>query len=397
MEELENIMNFKYINNKKISPIIIPLLDNIIKGEKYVSKDKKICFDPIMSRINVLSQVPKSKIHDSKFLPKDIVEFIDNDSLYNFQFQCKIKNRDINIYFVLFEEITEKIIYELKQYTKMIYIWFYVIDSYSNKNCSKNLNLYIYLTPFQKFLPSNLLKSLDSEHVNTAFTTGCKAFTEMVIFRKEEWFKVFIHETFHNFGLDFSDMNIDNINDKLRNFFNVNIDFNIYESYCETWARIINCLFYSYVSHDESNNKKEIMKSFYKNMKIEMYHSLIQCIKIINFMNLTYNLITSVSSENKIVCNYLYKEKTSVFSYYITTCLLMNNYHEFLDWCKENNTNILLFNKTLSNVDGFIDLIVKTSKNSNIIKNIKICEEYIFNEKIKLNDNMKMTILNIYE
>ena len=114
-------------------------------------------------------------------------------------------------------------------------------------------------------------------------------------------------------------------------------------------------------------------------------------------MNLTYNLITSVSSENKIVCNYLYKEKTSVFSYYITTCLLMNNYHEFLDWCKENNTNILLFNKTLSNVDGFIDLIVKTSKNSNIIKNIKICEEYIFNEKIKLNDNMKMTILNIYE
>ena len=357
-------------------------------------KKKTICFDPIITKINVLSQIPKSKIHDSRFLPKEIVDFINDDSLYFFQFHCIINNREINIYFVLFEEITEKIIYELKHYARMIYIWIYVIDIYSSKNCSKNLNLYIYLTPFKKFLPSNLLKPLDAEHVNTAFTTGCKAFTEIVIFRKEEWFKVFIHETFHNFGLDFSDMNLNEMNNKLTNNFNVDINFNVYESYCETWARIINCLFYSFLS---SNNKRDIMKSFYKNMKLEVCHSLIQCIKIIYFMNLSYDLITNVSSENKTICNYLYKEKTSVFSYYIITCLLMNNYHEFLHWCKENNTNVLLFNKTLSNVDSFIELITKTSKNSNIKKNIKICEDYIFNEKIKLNDTMRMTILNIYE
>ena len=30
--------------------------------------------------------------------------------------------------------------------------------------------------------------------------------SEIIIFRNEEWFKVFVHETFHLFGVDFSNM-----------------------------------------------------------------------------------------------------------------------------------------------------------------------------------------------
>ena len=56
-------------------------------------------------------------------------------------------------------------------------------------------------------MPDSNIDIIDQIHVNTGFTTTCPVDSEIVIFREEEWFKVFIHETFHNFALDFSDMN----------------------------------------------------------------------------------------------------------------------------------------------------------------------------------------------
>jgi len=86
---------------------------------------------------------------------------------------------------------------------------------------------------------------------------------------------------FHNFGLDFSDMNLSSVNRKLKDHFNVNVEFNLYESYCETWARIINTIFYSYFSVlDNLNPKKKYFKTqFYLNIKKRGISFIISVIK----------------------------------------------------------------------------------------------------------------------
>jgi hypothetical protein len=275
-------------------------------------------------------------------------------------------------------------------------MWMYMLDSFSVKKCSKILDLYIYLTPFKKELPDNQLVTLDSEHVNTGYTTGCREQTEIVLYRKEEWFKVFIHETFHNFGLDFSDMNLSSINKCIREIFNVNIEYNLYESYCEVWARIMNTMIYSYFSlpNKHRSNPETFRNTFKENMKIEAYHSLYQSLKILTFMDLNFKLITEKSKDNIEICNHLYREKTSVFSYYIITSLLMNNYINFLGWCVKHNNILLQFRKTPGNLDKYIEFIKESCKNPHIKKNIKKLEK-IIGKTDNISKNLKMTIIEI--
>ena len=148
-----------------------------------------------------------------------------------------------------------------------------MLDSLSSAKCSKNLELYLYLTPFKKELPDNQMTILDAKHVNTAFTSGCRENTQIVLYRSEEWFKVFIHETFHNFGLDFSDMNLSSVNKRIKDIFNMNIEYNLYESYCETWARIINTMFFTYFSipDKEKDNQRMFINLFNENSWIFYY------------------------------------------------------------------------------------------------------------------------------
>ena len=84
-------------------------------------------------------------------------------------------------------------------------VWLTIISKISSPNCSKELNIFVYFTSLKKELPESQHMILQANNVNTAFTTTCPVNSDIVIFRQEEWFKVFIHETFHNFALDFSD------------------------------------------------------------------------------------------------------------------------------------------------------------------------------------------------
>ena len=72
------------------------------------------------------------------------------------------------------------------------------------------------MTPIKKVLPSSPFVILSPTHANTAVTTTCTADGEICLFRKEEIFKVFIHETFHSLGLDFSSMSNTALNSKMK-------------------------------------------------------------------------------------------------------------------------------------------------------------------------------------
>jgi len=400
-------LRYDYLTDNTSDDIIAYFYSLLTEADEYV--DKKTtgkCFQYNLTKIHMISQIPRPTTMDSHFFPKKIRTYIDDNAAYNIQFTCTIKGRLINIYFVLTNEIKPGEYDTLEKYVHMMYMWFYILNDCSSRKCSKTVSIFIYFTPFEKQLPDNQLHIVGTEHANSAYTTGCKEHTEIVLYRKEEWFKVFIHETFHNFGLDFSNMSMDGVNKKLKDIFNVNIEFNLYESYCESWGRLINTLMYSYqsirqkikpYSHGKMSKMLTTFKNnFKKDIQRECEHSLIQAIKILHFLDLKYNYIVDKNDQHISICNYLYKENTSVFSYYIITSLLMNNYSRFMDWCSKNNNLLLQFKKTPGNLDSYMSFIDNCCKNTKILRNISTIEKCFSNDDYILLRTLRMSINDVH-
>ena len=376
-------LSYEYVNMSEIDDIMKHMHSLFVSADKYVSKKmngNEYTFS--CSKLTVVSQIPFANAYSNYFFPSEIKKYIDLHACYQLHYTCIINKRKINTYFVICDEFIQKEIEKYNKYMKQMYMWIYIVNKYASSTCSKEVNIYLYFTPFRKELPSNQLIPIGPRHVNSAYTTGCKEATEIVIFRKEEWFKVFLHETFHNFGLDFSNLNMSSTDEMLRNIFNVNIEYKLYESYCESWARIMNSMFYSHLRCSiENNNTKYTLEcfkmNFHESMMKESIFSLYQGSKILDFMGLNFQHITGKSADNINICNYLYKENSAVFSYYIITGLILNNYISFLKWCDTNNTNFISFHKTPSSVDKYVDYVKAITKNKEIKKNINGITETI--------------------
>ena len=231
----------------------------------------------------------------------------------------------------------------------------------------------------------------------------------------------------HNYGLDFSTLNITNANIRLQKIFTIQKDIKIYESYCEVWARIVNIIFESYFEinahnkfssrttrknfinklhtmHNTNNTSIKISHSkrdkflncFYDYLQHESIFSLFQCIKILNYMGLDYNIISNCTDVNYITVKKLYKEETNVFAYYIIVAILLANFNSFVLWCIDNNTNLFHFKKSEKNIDSFISFIHDNYKTNNILKLIVAVENKLESQKDHINpllSTMRMTVI----
>jgi len=235
------------------------------------------------------------------------------------------------------------------------FIIIYVLSLYSSKKCSKHLTIDIYLTPFRRMLPKKSSDLLGPMNVNGGYTYGgCHNSNTITIYREEEWFKVLIHELFHNLDLDFSTLNIDRSREKLFTIFGIESEYNIYETYCETWARILNVMMSSFLNSENMNSKKNFLSDFNSRIKKEQMFTLVQCNKILKLIK---------GQEN-------YKENTNILCYYVLTAALMNNYSEFMKWCANNNSKLLKFRNTYKNVNSFLNLILKEYNSRQFVNNL---------------------------
>lgn len=219
---------------------------------------------------------------------------------------------------------------------------------------------------------------------------------------KEEWFKVFIHETFHNLGLDFSDMNNNICTKKILTLFPVKSEVNLYESYTEFWARLMNVLFCSYF-HTE-NNIDDFLRYSELLINFERIYAFFQMVKVLNFMDISYRQLYEKNDHAENARKNLYRENTNVLSYYVITLILINNYQSFLSWCTTNNTSILQFKKTNANLDHFCDFIQKNYKSKELLEGIDCTEELLLKLKHKskkqkdlsyILHNLRMTICEL--
>jgi len=266
----------------------------------------------------------------------------------------------------------------LQKMIKNIYIWLFVAYSFSKSQCSQTLNIYMSLTKENKKLPYLKNKYIDREHVNTAFTYACKKDNEIHIFRQEEWFKVFIHETFHSLGLDFSMFENTNTNKQIMKLFNVESDVRISETYCEVWAEIINNMFIVF-SNTRSNENQEkwlntLNTKLVKMMHYERIFSLFQCCKVLNYFNIDYTEL--INSTNTVSA---YKEKTHTLSYYIVKSIFMFHLDDYMKECIKLNGYSLDFNKKknkhIQNMNTYCNIVKKMYKNENFIESLNsICK-----------------------
>ena len=373
--ETQNILNDFYLT--------------LVQAFKFVQKiniNKYVSFN--IEKIDNFRNIPKPVSFSPNSFPKEIRVNIETMSKSIFKYSLEIYDRIITILFITELTNPEMHIKTYNKYFKFMLVWLYIINEVSLEKCATELTIYIYHTSLLKELPSNNNDVLDEINVNTAFTSTCPVNSEIVIFRKEEWFKVFIHETMHNFGLDFSDLNINSCNEKILLLFNATSKVNLYESYAEFWARIINIMFCSFVSSDSF----EIFKNkFEQIISAEIVYSCLQMIKVLNYMGLNYvSLISKKESKT------LYKENTSVLSYYIITFVLIYSYQDFLLWCESNNSEILSFKKTQQNILDFCKFIKEKYKTNDLIQFIKMIQSSEITNKNKfMNNNLRMTLCEL--
>lgn len=382
---IENNCLIPHQQTIKTDTILKKLYNDIKIGFSYINelkvKNGNSFYKLKIDHITNISQIPKPTTFPPNAFPAQVRKHIDEYSIGLLTYNFNLYDRDISIIFLIEDARIESLIETYNNYVDYMLVWLYMVDTYSSKNCASKLKIFIYHTNLLKRLPMSNIDILNENNVNTAFTRTCPTNSEIVVFRREEWFKVFMHETFHNFGMDFSDMNLTSYNQKILEIFPVNSDVNLFESYTEFWARIMNTLFCSFINMKDKNNIDEFLTNTEFFINFERIFAFFQMIKVLDFMGLTYKDLYKKTLLSENTRKTLYKEDTNVLSYYIITSILMNNYQDFLSWCNTNNTSLLNFKKTSKNLDDFCNFIDKKYKTKNMLQNIDCTEKLLHRVK----------------
>jgi hypothetical protein len=218
------------------------------------------------------------------------------------------------------------------------------------------INIDILFTDVKKILPDKGIIGQDT--LNTGYTIG----NTIVVYREEEWLKVFIHECMHLFGYD---LILRNKSELIYTIFPVNNHIQLNESYCEIWARILNCCIISIVN--DIPVKKLVDK--------ESEFSLNQMVKILDYMNLSYSDLFNPKIK--------FHENTNTFAYIVIAGILMTDPYYFVEWCSIHNSPFI----RITDENEYVKLIKMKCKLPIFLKPKKI--KYTSNSTV-------MTINNIH-
>jgi hypothetical protein len=388
----------------KTKNILFSIYEDILESYNYLlnlKKSKNKYFNVTIKKIHNKTHIIQPQNFHSKSFPDIIRTHINDTAKYELTYTFSLYERNIKVYFIVEEDIMTDVKLEtFNRYIDNIIMWLYILNKYASNNCVNTLAVYIYFTSLEKQLPETNVTILDEIQINTAFTTSCPKNSEIVVYRREEWFKVFIHESFHNFGLDFSDMDIKDSTRCILNIFKVNSEVNLYESYAEFWAEIMNALFCAFFKLKNKNNIVEFLSNAEIFINFERTYSFFQLIKTLHFMGLTYRNLYLNDESSRTLREKLYKEKTNVLSYYIIKTVLINNYQGLLSWCKTNNYSLLQFKKTISNQMNYCKFIEKNYKTTSMLESIVYAEKFYNkvaskNKKNFLLSNLRMSICEL--
>ena len=307
--------------------------------------------------IKTLRELPKTELMDSNFIPSHIKDDILYNILGYMKMSITIDKLNVNIYYGIFDKKEFNRLNRIKESLLEALKIIKFCSSYSSLKSMKSLDVYLYLTDKEKKLPNNPVLVLGPNNINSAVTFACAEKGKLMIYRKEEWKKVLVHELFHSLCLDFSGIKYESLRTKIKKIFDVQSDFEISESYSEFWALILNSCFISFKLLDTPDDIDNFLLFAEFCIQLERIFSLFQMIKVLHFMGLRYENLFRADSISVSFRKILYKEDTNVLAYYIIKTILLFFNDDFLKWCLINNNNILKFDKMPQNLNKFYDFI----------------------------------------
>lgn len=362
-----------------------------------------------------------------KFMPKPIYNYIREKSEWWLQFKYRVNDRDITLHFITFPESkiticdkmtdgpgsiggarnsnTHMCAHEIaiyQTYAYKVFLWLTIVSKMADSECSgSSLNVYFYMTPFKKNIPAATPTTREGDtlsaiHVNTGVTRNCQENGEIIIYRFEEWFKVLIHETMHNFNMDFIESGLSQMNNRLRESFIIpHDDILLFETYTEAWARIIYMMFESYFE-PEVRNQTSFVHNVREKLEQNALFSTLQLTKVLELMDLRYANITIQSKENELLCRQQYKEASNIYAYYILGGILSVYSLPFISWCMHNNKHnsssiknnyrrndiidsIRFLNNNDSSLDRLADFLKECSRDSKLLSMVAFCEKKLNN------------------
>ena len=306
-------------------------------------------------------------IINSTYCSQEIKDYIKDNTFIIYNIEFKIKDAQYKVYIYSKNKIQiDKHIYFIKLILVMC-----------AQQATTHDNVFtfkIFLTDFKKIQPTI---PVTPYHINSGVTSfpsdphkdDCK---DIIIFRNEEWFKVFIHECFHLFCLDFCDINVSSFTHLFKQMYNIDSEFLFFEALTEFWARTINIAVVSYstkknISYEEFETLMKI------NIQIERLYSILQMKHILSNMGFTYD---SLMDKTRTIP---FKEETNFFCYYVLTTILLFHYEQTIAWFVEHNQTILQFTKNKNSVTLFFYYIKSIHKNPNMIQTFNALDKFEIN------------------
>ena len=345
---------------------------------------------PVVKTVDSRRNLPRpNNSDDSDFFPDEIRYHILNEQSVAVAYNFLAGGRSVTLHFVEFNKQPNQLdMLQMQAHARRVCALLHMVSLHANRNtCSSKISIYIYLTDFEKRFPTQQGLPLDAEHANTGMSYHCVRTNDVIVYRREEWFKVLIHELFHAFGLSFIESDMPRGVDAamqamLQKMYAISHPVRIYETYCEIWARILTVLFDCFADDDSnlkgtgtnssnSNNNAiaelqlhVFMDCAMEGLKANARFARQQCAKLLRYADLSYAILATPTEENRAIVAEKYRENTNVFAYYFLTCVLLHSPDEFMGWCYKNNPctktskNIMQFRTAvLSNFNGLMELL----------------------------------------
>ena len=340
--------------------------------DNYKNKQNNITYkkEELHDGSSILTHVFK----DSAFISETIINYIKSHltHYYLIEFDNNIIHYFVKSNAKKSKSISRKINKDINELCRIIYTAKILFDR-TNKN-NKQI-LYYFPTPLKKRINNNT-HILGVNECNTGYSYleslydkkhCCHPNGNIYIFRKEEHYKVLIHELIHSCYKD-QDMILSDENELFSRNFCVNQQILLNESYTETIATILNLFYLHIILYNKSISKKN------KNMKMlelmyinETKYSFYTMAKILNFYKInSINDFTKYSNQKG--CNTVFLQETNVFSYYIVKPLLLYNANIFSAFLKKYTDNFSVVSQDC--VKYFSKMILNIIHNDKKIQNI---------------------------
>jgi hypothetical protein len=336
--------------NEKIIDFIYELIEQTPMLVQGISHNVSLTTD-------ITEVLSSSFLTSSKFMTDHVVMYIRDNIEFSYKCVLKFMNFTFYINFNAMQQI------DIKPYIAFVKVVLVICCKHIASTNPQEYFFDIFLTDLKKKLPENKMEEIGPDHVNSGFTELSENMKKVVIYRSEEWKKVFIHECFHLFCFDVHGYE-NEIRNMMSKMFNIESDFSLFETFVELWARVLNVGITTFYSKKKIS-RLDFHTMFNVNINMEKIWSYHQTNKILQHFGLKYeDLIKSKERSRSIIS---YKERSNVFQYYILTSLFMYNFDKVMHWMMHNNNNVLNFKKDERSLVVFLYFINEIYKSKKFI------------------------------